>query len=289
MKTFLSLLAFISLFSNNDIAQQQNFFPLAIGNEYQFNNGNSYWFGNIDRDTVYTNGRHYFTVPYFMEFGDCRLDSNGNMYSATKPFFINGEPEEYLLFKVDAMVDETWPVAWNFDLVIDTGYAKCIYDDTLLVFGDRRRVKGTLIFDESYQYYYFWLAEGIGLIRNQYDDGSSLDLNYAYLSGISYGLLVPVEVEYNPITSDLFVSQNFPNPFNGETQIEVRISAFIDEKFKILIFNILGSLVYEEEFTSKDPTFIKINTNELNLSTGTYFYTIRTANKHVTKKFLLLK
>lgn len=289
-KIFFATLLFI-LFNQFALSQTNNFFPLAIGNEYQFNGGgNDYWFGIIERDTIYSNSQHYFTLPYFFEFGDCRVDSNGNILSISRPFF-NGPPtpEEYLLFKSNAQLGEIWPVAWNYNVVIDTGYAKCIYDDSLYVFGEKRRVKGTLIFDNSYYYYFFWLAEGIGLIRNQYDDGSTLDLNYAKINGIIYGTLVTVEEEIQQIPSELYVSQNYPNPFNGVTQIEVRLPYSSYNNYKLLIHNILGSLVYEKEFPVNNFSVIRINTDELKLSSGTYFYTILFSGKKVTKKFLLLK
>lgn len=288
-KIYFTIFSFI-LYYQFALSQTNNFFPLSIGNEYQFNGGsNDYWFGIIERDTVYPNSQHYFTLPYFFEFGDCRVDSNGNILSASKPFFINGDPEEYLLFKSNAQWGEVWPVAWNYNVVIDTGYARCIYDDSLYVFGEKRRVKGTLIYDNSYYYYYFWLAEGIGLIRNQYDDGSILDLNYAKINGVIYGTLVSVDEEIQQMPSELYVSQNYPNPFNGVTQIEVRLPYSGYYNYKLLIHNILGSLVYEKEFPVNTFSIVRIDTDELKLSSGTYFYTIQFSDKKVTKKFLLIK
>ncbi len=284
---FITIL--IILFYQTIHCQTTNFFPLAIGNEYQFNNGNSYWYGIIERDTVYPNSQQYFTTPYFFEFGDCRVDSNGNIFSISKPFFIGGDPEEFLLFKANAGLGEIWPVAWNYNIVIDTGYAKCIYDDSLYVFGEKRRVKGILIFDNSYYYYFFWLTEGIGLIRNQYDDGSALDLNYARIDGVVYGTLVSVDEEIHPIPTEFAVSQNYPNPFNGVTHIEVHLPYSSYSTYQLRIYNILGSLVYEKEFPVNSFSVISLNTGEFNLSTGTYFYLVNYANKQITKKFLLLK
>lgn len=288
-KIFFTTSLFI-LFYQFALSQTNNFFPLSIGNEYQYHNGDNYWYGVIERDTLYPSGKLYFSLPYdLFYFGDTRVDSNGNILSASKPFFINGEPEEYLLFKANAQWGEVWPVAWNYNVVIDTGYARCIYDDSLYIFGEKRRVKGTLIYDNSYYYYYFWLAEGIGLIREQFDDGTVNNLNYAKINGIIYGTLVSVEEEIHQIPSEFYVSQNYPNPFNGVTQIEVRLPYSSYNNYKLLIHNILGSLVYEKEFPVNNFSVIRINTDELKLSSGTYFYTILFSGKKVTKKFLLLK
>lgn len=289
-KIYFTIFSFI-LYYQFALSQTNNFFPIAIGNEYQFHNSNSYWFGIIERDTLYPNGNSYLSLPYnLFYFGDTKVDSNGNILSISRPFF-NGPPtpEEYLLFKSNAQWGEVWPVAWNYNVVIDTGYARCIYDDSLYVFGEKRRVKGTLIYDNSYYYYFFWLAEGIGLIREQFDDGTVNNLNYAKINGIVYGTLVSVDEEIQQMPSELYVSQNFPNPFNGVTQIEVRLPYSGYYNYKLLIHNILGSLVYEKEFPVNKFSIVRIDTDELKLSSGTYFYTILFSDKKVTKKFLLIK
>ena len=292
MKSVL-IISFILMFFYQDIfSQNTNYFPIAIGNEHQFlgRNSQQYFFGKIERDTIYPNGKKYFPLPYFFEFGDCRVDSSGNVLSISRPFFIGGEPEEYLLFKADAEINEVWPVAWNYNIVIDTGYAKCIYDDSGYVFGEMRRIKGVLIFDESYYYYFFWLAERIGLLRNQYDDGSGLDLNYAKINGIEYGTIVSVNEDMPASPIEFTVSQNYPNPFNGITSINIRLQNNpYDQAIKLIIYNILGSKVYDREYKANNSITIRINSDELNLSSGTYFYSIIYENKQIANKFLLLK
>lgn len=292
MKTLTIQIFYLSLLISQVFAQQPNYFPINLGNEYQFIGRRTleYIYGRIERDTIYSNGNQYYSLPYgIFEFGDTRVDSNGNILSISKPFF-GGEPDEQLLFKADAVLNEIWPVAWNFGPVIDTGYARCIYDDSLYVFDVKRRVKGTLIFDESYHYYYFWLAEEIGLIRTQYDDGSGLDLNYAKIDGKIYGTLVSIDNEPILIPEEYSVSQNFPNPFNGNTIIQVSLpTQSTKESVKFAVYNILGSKVYEQNYNASKFLTIRFNSDEINLSSGTYFYSVSTGSRSITKKFLLLK
>ena len=290
MKSVL-IISFILMFFYQDIfAQSTNYFPIAIGNEYQLYDGYGYQFGKIERDTVYANGKTYFHLPSPFDFQDCRVDSNGNLLSITNVFFGSATPEEYLLFKADAQLNEIWPVAWNLGPVIDTGYAKCIYDDSGYVFGEMRRIKGVLIFDESYYYYYFWLAEGIGLVREQYDDGTVSILNYAKINGIEYGTIVSVNEDMPASPIEFTVSQNYPNPFNGITSINIRLPNHpYGQAINLIIYNILGSKVYESAYRANNSFTIKVNTDELNLSSGTYFYSIIYENKQITNKFLLLK
>ena len=278
------------MFFYQDIfSQNTNYFPIAIGNEYQFlgRNSQQYFFGKIERDTIYPNGKKYFSLPYFFEFGDCRVDSSGNVLSISRPFFIGGEPEEYLLFKADAEINEVWPVAWNYNIVIDTGYAKCIYDDSGYVFGEMRRIKGVLIFDESYYYYFFWLAERIGLLRNQYDDGSGLDLNYAKINGIEYGTIVSVNEDMPASPIEFTVAQNYPNPFNPSTVISWQLAAgsFVTLK----VYDVLGreviTLVNRYYITGK----YKVNFNANGLPSGVYFYRLITKDFIQTKKMMLVR
>ena len=289
MKTLTIHIFYLLLLISQTYAQQPNFFPIQIGNEYQFTDNINYWNGRIDRDSVYLNGKLYYTLPYFFEFGDTRVDSAGNILSISKPFF-GGGPAECLVFKSDAQINEIWPIAWNFGPVIDTGFAKCIYDDTLYVFGVQRRVKGTLIFDASYYYYFFWLADGIGLIRNQYDDGSGLNLNYAKINGVEFGELVSNDEEFENIPTEFNISQNYPNPYNGITNIDVILPQnTIDKSIKLIIYNLLGSKIFEKEFIVNNSMTMTINTDEFNASSGTYIYSIIYKNEKLSKKFLLLK
>jgi hypothetical protein len=291
--SFILLIVFTQY--QNILSQTPNFFPLAIGNEYQFTNWEYpyppiYSFVKIERDTIYPNGKKYYHLPSPFDFQDCRVDSNGNILSISKPFFSNGEPEEYLIFKANAKFGEVWPVAWNYNVVIDTGYAKCIYDDSGYVFGELRKVKGVLIYDASYPFYWFWLAEGIGLVRFRYDDGTVCYLNYAKINGVVYGELVSVDEEIPSVPTEFDVSQNYPNPFNGKTNIQVHLPSHSNVlRIKLLIYNLLGSKVYEGEYITSSPFTIRLDADELNLCSGTYSYSIIYNNKQITKKFLLLK
>jgi hypothetical protein len=208
-------------------------------------------------------------------------------YQSLDLFFGGGEPEEYLLFKADAQINEVWVVAWNFGTVIDTGYARCIYDDSLYVFGVKRRVKGTLIFDASYYYNFFWLAEGIGLIRNQYDDGSGLDINYTKVNGVEYGGLFSVDDEISHVLSEFILYQNYPNPFNPITKISWQSPVGGWQTLKV--YDILGREISTLVNENRPAGNYVIEFNISNLPSGVYFYKLQTGDFVETKKMLLLK
>lgn len=88
-----------------------------------------------------------------------------------------------------------------------------------------------------------------------------------------------------------YLSQNFPNPFNPKTVInyELRITNY--EKSSLAIFNILGERIVEFKLKENKGSVVWDGTNELGkqVSSGIYFYTLKTANFSETKKMLLLK
>jgi hypothetical protein len=251
--------------------------------------GYEYQFGIIERDTVYPNGKTYYHLPSPFDFEDCRVDSAGNVLSISKPFFIglSSSPEEYMLFKADAVLDEVWPVAWDFNPVIDTGYAKCIYVDSGFIFGKNRLIKGVLIFDFSYYYYYFWLAEGLGLVREQYDDGTTSVLNYAKIDGETYGTLVFVEDESLLIPSEFNLSQNYPNPFNPSTIIAYSIPQRSNVSLKI--YDVLGKEIATLIDEQKEMGLYEIKFDASKLSSGVYIYSIQAGDYLESRKMMLMK
>ncbi len=86
------------------------------------------------------------------------------------------------------------------------------------------------------------------------------------------------------------VYQNYPNPFNPST----RINYYVPEKgnVKIFLYDILGneiSRLINSEIEKGDHSFLLKSTG-LNLSSGTYFYSVIFNDIHkVTKKFVLLR
>jgi hypothetical protein len=279
------------LFAVTSLPQQPNFLPLEIGNEYQINNGISYFFGIIERDTVYPNGKSYYKLPSpIFQFLDARVDNNGNIFTTSIPFYYNaGNQDEYLIFKSDASDGEIWPVAWGLP-VIDTLFAELIITDTWFVFDRLRTIKAILLYTNSVTPYVYVLAEGIGQIREDWDDGTIVVLNYAKVGGTVYGNIVGIDDD-ETINLLLFrVSQNYPNPFNGETKIDLILpQSSINDTPKLIIYDQLGREVCRLTLVNNNVQTITINTDKLGLSSGIYFYSVLYNNQRLTKKFTLLK
>jgi hypothetical protein len=89
-----------------------------------------------------------------------------------------------------------------------------------------------------------------------------------------------------PITEYL-LQQNYPNPFNISTTIKYQIP--FQSNVTLKLYDILGrevSILVDEQ---KSPGRYKVDFTENNLSTGVYFYTLRTDNYSLTNKMILLK
>ena len=276
------------LFTVTVLPQQPNFLPLRIGNEYQTYDGINYFYGEIERDTVYPNGKTYYTLPGpIFEFDDTRVDDTGNIFTTIVPLTgITGTLDEYMIFKADAQDGEIWPVAWGLP-VIDTLFAKLLFTDTIYLFGRNRIIKAVLLYENSVISFAFWLADGIGQIRIAYSDGTIVNLNYAKINGVIYGNLVGIDDDetFNPIFYS--VSQNYPNPFNSSTSISYSIAeaGFVSLK----VFDILGREVALLVYDMKEAGHHSVEFKASALTSGVYIYTLQVNDYNDSKKMILLR
>ncbi len=81
--------------------------------------------------------------------------------------------------------------------------------------------------------------------------------------------------------------QNYPNPFNNSTVIEFSLPK--REKIKLLIYNSLGQLVSVIFNKVFDKGYHNIEFNAEELSSGVYFYILRSENHIEKRKMLYLK
>ncbi|CAN5565419.1 hypothetical protein BH10BAC5_BH10BAC5_19970 [soil metagenome] len=93
--------------------------------------------------------------------------------------------------------------------------------------------------------------------------------------------------EINGFPSDYNLKQNYPNPFNPETQIEFSIpkNSFVTLK----VYNTLGREVSELVNDRRDRGTYRVSFDGSKLTSGTYFYTLTTADHSETKKMILVK
>jgi len=99
--------------------------------------------------------------------------------------------------------------------------------------------------------------------------------------------IVSVRSVSSNVPDKFSLNQNFPNPFNPETNIKfaIPLNGFVE----LNVFDLSGKLI--ETLVSQNLTTgeYEVNFNGMNLSSGIYFYTLKTDKFSETKKMILVK
>ncbi|NWG27338.1 MAG: T9SS type A sorting domain-containing protein [Ignavibacteriaceae bacterium] len=108
--------------------------------------------------------------------------------------------------------------------------------------------------------------------------------------GLAYIETIPTNVEYEngeDIPTDYALFQNYPNPFNPKTNIQYAISSrqFVSLKVYDVLGNEIETLVNEEKPAGK----YEITFDASKLTSGIYFYQLKSKSFIETKKMILLK
>jgi hypothetical protein len=120
------------------------------------------------------------------------------------------------------------------------------------------------------QAYYYWLES----ISTTYD----LEL-YGPVS-----LEIPIQGNTPHTIQETCLDPNFPNPFNPRTMIKFSIEE--GEQGTLSIYNVKGQIILHEEFETGEYNF---EWNADGLSSGVYFYTLKTNSNNIIRKMMLIK
>ncbi len=93
----------------------------------------------------------------------------------------------------------------------------------------------------------------------------------------------------NTVPDNFLLTQNYPNPFNPATKISYELPAvnFISLKVFDIAGNEIATLVNEKQ--NAGTYEINFDASKYGLSSGIYFYTLKTADFKETKKMILVK
>ncbi|MBU4485766.1 MAG: T9SS type A sorting domain-containing protein, partial [Candidatus Delongbacteria bacterium] len=99
----------------------------------------------------------------------------------------------------------------------------------------------------------------------------------------------PTSIEENdsslPFTTKLY--QNYPNPFNPATNIKFDLSK--TTKVELSVYNIAGQLVRKLVDKEMPAGYHSVRFEADDLNSGMYFYTLKTSDKKLTRKMLMVK
>lgn len=107
-------------------------------------------------------------------------------------------------------------------------------------------------------------------------------------------LLTLTSIEYDNIViaKEFSLNQNYPNPFNPETRISFNILK--SENVSLLIYNLLGKNVrtlVNKKFSAGLHNIVWDSKDNYgnNVSSGVYFYRLKTKSKTLIKKMMLIR
>ncbi|MBL1213078.1 MAG: T9SS type A sorting domain-containing protein [Ignavibacteriae bacterium] len=116
------------------------------------------------------------------------------------------------------------------------------------------------------------------------------DGNFTFYKNLS--ALTSVKSDEKLIADEFELSQNYPNPFNPITKIKYKVPSKVKGEMsnvKINIYDILGNQIATLVNEQKAPGNYEVEFDGVNLSSGIYFYELRSGEILLTKKMILLK
>lgn len=117
------------------------------------------------------------------------------------------------------------------------------------------------------------------------------DKNYYFEYGQLYLDLIVTDIsELEQIPNDIYLSQNYPNPFNPWTKINFSIpSSYSGSKVILKVYDVLGNEVKTLVNENKSAGNYSVEFSASGLSSGVYFYQLRSGEFVQTRKLTILK
>lgn len=317
MKKATKTLMFFLLitFSGSLFAQNTVDFVFKIRYKKEIPLVGSVWLTTTVDSGSFNEGQPYIVPPFTMPSGLSSLQATYDAITGGVFLLDNGSIDEDLFLEM--ILD---------GLDSGSGMYVPVFDDTLFVnlninvYVNNQLVEGNYYFNEN-KYIWFKVPKSpafIDFVQNTLRFGLD-DLGFAYIepdgfesfgietinnvdsvmfraihlskfgggrghisttTGIGYEKLEGVPSKYE-------LAQNYPNPFNPSTTIKYAIPSAGNVQLKI--YNVLGSEVATLISDYQEAGNYEVIFNAENLSSGIYLYTLKTNNKIITKKMMLVK
>jgi hypothetical protein len=293
------IITVINLTAQIDTTRKE-FYPLQIGNLWQYRDeNNNLAIQQVVGDTI-LDGDNYFTLVHSLRTsggGITRIDSllrvQNRIGSPNGGDSCGGNtPYELSIYHLNEPDSTAWEICEAFSGHL--GYQLIRFNSITIIniFGQLREAMhfdygGALPGEDTVWAYGASLVKGIGVIEEQYFDGSYNILQGAIIDGVQYGTIVSVDEITEIIPKEVTLYQNYPNPFNPTTTIRYEITKATNIKLKVI--NILGEEITELVNEIKYPRIYEIEFDGRNLSSGVYIAVLQTNEAQLTKVMLLIK
>ena len=298
------LVLFLYLFSYSILHSQTDssfYFPMKSGNLWQYKEppppDDPYITEiRIGRDTTFSNGQAYGSfVTKNYGYSDTIGAVIYERQIGNKVYrFFPDQQKEFLVYDFSKNIGDTISIfprstAFGYDTSIVTVLDSGIQN----IFGKLR--KYITFYERTIHVTDFWMdqiTDSIGITFSETEPGYQLYLVGAVVDSVHYGVVTNVEAEKREIPKDFILFQNFPNPFNPSTTIYMRVPR--GDSFTLFIYNVLGERIrtlYNGKGNGDMQSIVWDGKNNVGIrvSSGVYFYQIRSNSFSATKKMLLIQ
>ena len=268
-------------------------YPLEIGNRWEFNYdisvSESYSINIEVIDDTLINDKTFYKIQIDDDFVFQRVENNERVWEYNS--FANQEYVRYDFSLPDKSI-------WNLDSISGQYGVYESFEKYIRIYGDTLESKvytGAYIDTSSAAPDTSWMSvvDGLaivvtkGLGITEYGQGITIgSFTGAIINGDTLGTITSVK-DSESNQNDYRIYQNYPNPFNPSTIIEFTIPK--REDVRLNIFNSIGQKIAVLIDESLSGGNYKIKFDGSDLSSGIYFYQLKTRNYSEVKKMLLLK
>jgi photosystem II stability/assembly factor-like uncharacterized protein len=140
-----------------------------------------------------------------------------------------------------------------------------------------------------------WIMQNSGILNEDLNNIFFLDSNIGWVIG-NHGIILKttdggssvwIKNNIEDVPQNYFLYQNYPNPFNPTTNIKYAIPK--DGFVTIKIYDLLGREINKIVSETQKAGFYTVQFNGASLSSGVYFYRIKSGSFVQTKKMVLIK
>lgn len=148
--------------------------------------------------------------------------------------------------------------------------------------GEWKKISNNLLisWEGNLQNAVFYIETVSPYTGNFYCDNASLSIDSL--------LTIPTAVILNKVIPAAFeLSQNYPNPFDQNTRIQLSIAT--PGWYELVVYDIQGQIIRKIVNAGLMPGMYNVDFNAGTLPPGTYFYRLTGRGVHLTKKMVLMK
>jgi len=266
---------------------QTSFYPMAIGNEWEFNSDFDPH-SDIIGDTMEVNGIVYYGFGRTSDAPEYLLRTDKDIVYTLNTF----DNKEYILFDFTMGVGDSVLLPEEYGCSFGTKIFLISKNDTIITpagtfyncchFKHITNCNDAGIHDT-------WFSENVGKVKYVAE----------YIAGIREFLLtkysIPVSIKSGSEKNQTIrfqLYQNYPNPFNPRTNISYTVGAYRNTPLQyvdLCIYNVLGQkvtmLVNEKQPAGK----YQVEWNANGFASGVYLYQLKIGDQIKTRKMILLQ